>query len=85
MTTKLQGELRREIIIAKGPYVLTITPTGMKLTEKGRRIGQEMRWADWVNGEAALARSLNASLAPEPRAPRPAASKKRTKKPLPHG
>jgi hypothetical protein len=70
VTTKLHGELRREISIGGEPYVLTITEKGMKLTEKGRRIGQEMRWADWVNGEAALARALNASLAPEPRAAR---------------
>ncbi|MEO7773385.1 MAG: hypothetical protein ABIT36_00220 [Steroidobacteraceae bacterium] len=72
MTTRLDKQLKREIMIDKAPYILTIDPDGMKLTEKGRRLGQEMRWKDWVNGEAALATALNASLAREPTAKRKA-------------
>ena len=62
MTTKLEKDLRREVDIGGKAYTVTLSPQGMKLTEKGRRKGQELRWQDWVNGEAALAVALNASL-----------------------
>jgi len=62
MTTKLEGDLKREIVIDEKPYTLTISPTGLKLTEKGRRIGKELRWKDLVTGDAALATALNASV-----------------------
>jgi hypothetical protein len=62
MTTKLEKALKRQIDIKGKPYVVTITPEGLKLTEKGKRKGQELIWADLVNGQAALAVALNASL-----------------------
>jgi hypothetical protein len=62
MTTKLEKALKRKIDIKGKPYVVTITPEGLKLTEKGKRKGQELIWADLVNGQAALAVALNASL-----------------------
>ncbi|HEV8612281.1 MAG TPA: hypothetical protein VGQ73_02150 [Gemmatimonadales bacterium] len=62
MTTKLDKPLRRELLIAGEPFVLTITPEGLKLTRKGRRKGQELSWKDFVSGEAALAAALSASL-----------------------
>lgn len=62
MPTKLEKALKREIIVDGNPYVLTIDPEGMKLTAKGRRKGQELRWADLLSGQAALAEALNASL-----------------------
>ena len=34
---------------------------GLKLVEKGRRNGQELRWADLANGNAALNAALSAS------------------------
>jgi hypothetical protein len=60
--TKLEGTLRREINIDGEPFTLAISPEGVKLTPKGRRKGQELRWKDLVSGEAALATALNASL-----------------------
>ena len=60
--TKLEGTLRREISIEGKPWTLTLSPEGLKLTEKGRRKGHELRWKDLVSGEAALAVALNASL-----------------------
>lgn len=60
--TKLEKELKREISIDDKPYVLTISPQGLKLTEKGRRKGQELTWKDFVSGQAALAVALNASV-----------------------
>lgn len=62
MTTKLDKTLKREITIDERPYVVTLTPEGLKLTGKGKRKGQELKWLDLVSGEAALAVALNASL-----------------------
>jgi hypothetical protein len=62
MATKLDKTLKREISVEGKPYILTIDPDGMKLTEKGRRKGHELQWKDLLNGQAALAVALNASL-----------------------
>lgn len=62
MTTRLDSNLRREIMIAGTPYTLTLTPDKFVLALKGRRKGLEIRWADLVSGDAALAMALNASL-----------------------
>jgi hypothetical protein len=61
MTTKLDKPLRREIVIEERPYTLTVDADGLKLVEKGRRNGQELRWADLVNGNTALSAALSAS------------------------
>jgi hypothetical protein len=60
--TRLEGILKREIDIDGKPWVLTLSPEGLKLTEKGHRKGHELKWKDLVTGEAALATALNASL-----------------------
>jgi hypothetical protein len=60
--TPLEKTLKREITIKKQSYVLTIDPTGLKLTKKGRRKGVEIAWQDLVSGDAALAAALNASV-----------------------
>jgi hypothetical protein len=60
--TKLEKTLKRELDIDGQTYVLTISPEGLKLTAKGKRKGQELAWRDFVNGQAALAVALNASL-----------------------
>ncbi len=61
--TPLDKPLRRELEIDGRPYTLTVDPEGLKLTEKGRRKGLALRWSDLVNGDAALATALQASLA----------------------
>jgi hypothetical protein len=78
MVTRLRGPLRREIRIGGGAYVVTITDDGLKLVEKGRRKGYELRWKDLVNGDAALAAALNASV---DAAPAPRAAKRRSARP----
>ena len=60
--TPLDTPLRRELVIEDRPYTLTIDPQGLKLVEKGRRKGLELRWSELVNGDAALATALQASL-----------------------
>jgi len=62
MTTPLTKPLKRELQIQGRPFVVTLTAEGIKLTLKGKRKGQELRWEDLVTGEAALAVALNASL-----------------------
>jgi hypothetical protein len=54
--------LKRELKIKKQSFVLTIDPTGLKLTKKGRRKGIQLAWNDLVSGDAAMAVALNASL-----------------------
>jgi hypothetical protein len=62
MATKLDKTLKRELLIDGEPYILAISPEGLKLTQKGRRKGQELSWKALVSGEAALATALNASI-----------------------
>ena len=62
MTTKLEKPLKRELNIGGEPYVLIITPDGLKLTPKGKRKGLELAWSALISGEGALATALNASL-----------------------
>ena len=63
MTTPLDKPIRRELLLQEKPYTLTIDPEGMKLVEKGRRIGLSLAWTDLVSGDAALAAALRASSA----------------------
>ncbi len=55
MATKLDKVLKREIDIGGKPYMLALSPDGLKITEKGRRKGQELSWKDLVGGQAAMA------------------------------
>ena len=61
--TPLDKPLRRELAIDGRAYTLTIDPDGLKLTEKGHRKGVALRWQSLVNGDAALAAALQASVA----------------------
>ena len=62
MTTKLQNAFKRELDLNGEKYTLTVTPEGFKLVPKGKRKGVELSWISVVNGEAALATALNATL-----------------------
>jgi hypothetical protein len=62
MATKLEKPLKREIAVDGRPYIVTLTPEGLKLVPKGKRKGQELAWNALVSGDAALAAALNASL-----------------------
>ena len=57
MATKLDKLLKREIDIDGKPYMVTLSPEGVKLTEKGKRKGQGVSWKGLVNGESAIALS----------------------------
>ena len=62
MATKLDKTLKRELDVEGKPFMLSISPQGLKLVPKGKRNGLEIAWKDLVSGEAALATALNASL-----------------------
>ena len=62
MTTRLEKPIKREIEIDGRAYTVTISPDGVKVVEKGKRIGQELAWRDIVSGDARLAQDLKNSL-----------------------
>ena len=62
MATPLNKPLKRELHIGGRSYVVTLSPLTLKLTPKGKRKGLELQWEALVNGDAALAVALNASV-----------------------
>jgi hypothetical protein len=62
MTTPLHNVLKRSLQIDGREYVATLTPELLKLTLRGKRNGIELKWAELVGGEAALAVALHASI-----------------------
>src|SRR6202046_1031588 len=60
--TPLHSTLKRALTIDGRDYVLTLNETALKITLKGKRKGVELPWTQLVNGEAALAVALHASL-----------------------
>jgi hypothetical protein len=95
MTTPLHSTLKRALTIEGREYVVTLTEANLKLTLKGKRNGVELSWAQLVNGEAALAVALHASVGafaarqekpsiiPKPPALKPPAAKRPPAKPIP--
>jgi hypothetical protein len=58
MATKLNKQLKREIEVDGRPYMVTLSPEGVKLTEKGKRLGREHTWKELIgNGGGASAPS----------------------------
>jgi hypothetical protein len=62
MTTKLTSAFKRELDLGGEKFTLTVSPEGFKLVQKGKRKGVELLWASILNGEAALATALNATI-----------------------
>jgi hypothetical protein len=80
MTTPLRATLKRSLTIEGREFVVTLTPAALKVTLKGKRNGVELAWKELVNGDAALAVALQASVAgiAEPKKTPPPARKKRS-------
>jgi hypothetical protein len=57
MATKLDKQLKREIDVEGKAYMLTLSPEGLKVTEKGKRKGHELSWKALVNGNGTLSAS----------------------------
>jgi hypothetical protein len=63
MTTVLDKELKRQVIVDGAEYTVAVDPEGLRLTGKGKRRPEvELRWHDLLSGDAAMAVALNASL-----------------------
>jgi hypothetical protein len=60
--TPLDGPLKRQLDVEGVAYTLTLDADGLRLVEKGKRKGLELRWRDLIAGDAALAAALQASL-----------------------
>jgi len=60
--TPLEKPLRRELRIGDQAYALVVGPEELSLVLKGHRRGVVLRWVDLINGDAALASALQASL-----------------------
>ena len=70
MATALNKELKREVSVGGVPYTIALNADGLRLTGKGKRKPEvELRWRDLLNGDAAMAVALNASLGPAIRTP----------------
>jgi hypothetical protein len=57
MATKLNKQLKREIEVDGKPYMITLSPEGVKLTEKGKRLGREHTWKELAGAESAAGTS----------------------------
>jgi hypothetical protein len=44
VTTLLSRQLAREVIIAGAPFKVVVSPSGVRISEKGRRKGVEIPW-----------------------------------------
>jgi hypothetical protein len=71
--TPLDKTLKRALTIKGQEYVITLSPEAVKISRKGHRLGTELKWADLISGETALAVALHASIGrfEEPGAARP--------------
>ncbi len=62
MTAKLDKSIKRELELDGKLYTITIAPDGLKVTEKGKRKGQEIAWRSIITGDASLTEDLKISL-----------------------
>ena len=62
MTAKLDKTIKRELELEGKVYTIAIAPEGIKVTEKGRRNGQEMTWHSLISGDASLNADLKSSV-----------------------
>ena len=62
MATKLRNALKREIAVDGKAFIVTVAPDALRLVGKGRRKGLELAWTDLIDGDAALATALHATL-----------------------
>jgi hypothetical protein len=62
MATKLDKTIKRELDINGQPYMLSISPSGLKIVEKGKRKGVELSWEQVLRGDVAVSGDLADSL-----------------------
>ncbi len=62
MATKLEKPLKRELSVNESPYMLTISPDGLKLVPKGKRNGLELTWKGILGRQADAGSSADDTL-----------------------
>lgn len=62
MATKLEKAIKRELDLDGTAYTVVMSPEGIKVTEKGKRKGQELSWRTIISGDASLNQDLRVSL-----------------------
>lgn len=63
VATVLDKELRRQVNVDGMTYTIAFDADGLRLIGKGKRKPEVvLRWRDLLNGDAAMAAALNASL-----------------------
>jgi hypothetical protein len=62
MATKLDKAIKRELELDGKLYTVIIAPDGLKVTEKGKRKGQEISWRSIISGDASLVEDLKISV-----------------------
>ena len=62
MTTRLEKTIKRELELDGKVYTIALAPEGIKVTEKGRRNGQELSWRSLISGDASLNENLKISV-----------------------
>lgn len=62
MATKLDKPIKRELELDGQLYTVIMAPDGIKVTEKGKRKGQEVSWRAIISGDASLSQDLKVSV-----------------------
>jgi hypothetical protein len=62
VATKLEKSIKRELEIDGKAYMVTISPEGVKVTQKGFRKGPEISWRSIISGDTSLREDLNLSV-----------------------
>lgn len=62
MATKLDKPIKRELELDGQLYTVIMAPDGIKVTEKGKRKGQEVSWRAIISGDASLTQDLKVSV-----------------------
>lgn len=62
MATKLDKQLKREVDVNGVAYIVTLSPEGLKVVQKGRRNGPELTWEQIVRGDVTLTQDLKDSV-----------------------
>ena len=52
MATKLDKTIKREFDFDGVPYMISVGPEGLKITQKGYRKGKEDTWPELIRGGA---------------------------------
>lgn len=62
MATKLDKPIKRELELDGQLYTVIMAPDGIKVTEKGKRKGQEVSWRAIISGDTSLSQDLKVSV-----------------------